>query len=372
MKKNRVDPKRIVTAMEDNFKDVLTKPSLKNMILVVIAMSLADKLKINEIARKLPTDVSHQRVKQTRLLRILKRIYPLVDMMFSWTRFVVKKVYGGSNDAIMILIDGVSLKYDYKAFVAAIPYRKRSIPLMFKMYTDQQIRDMVYLSENWIIWKFMDQIYDSIQCIFPGRRVIFVFDRGFADEKLIRYLKYMGANHIMRVPKNVGIEAFEYRGKLSSFGQLGYFRNIKYHLGKQLELNLFCGQNPKDEDDPVFIISDLDDALGELYKKRMDIEEGFRDIKTLFGFRQLVLKKPTQSRIEILFLLAIISMGLLFLLFEKSGYRWSKFYNTSYSKEFSLIHVIKEKIKAAWGNLRVSPWFSLNHVRFYNINDAYS
>jgi hypothetical protein len=59
--------------------------------------------------------------------------------------------------------------------------------------------------------------------------VIFVFDRGFADEKLIRYLKHMGAHQVMRVPKNCGIEAFEYRGKLASFGQCGYFRNVSYH-----------------------------------------------------------------------------------------------------------------------------------------------
>ena len=370
MKKNRIDPDRIVTVIEENFKGVLTKPSLKNMILVVIAISLAGKLKINHIARKLPTDVGSQKAKQTRLLRILKRSYPLVDMMFSWTGFVLRKVYNKTDDAIMVLVDGVDLKYDYKAFVAAIPYRKRAIPLMFKAYTNQQIRDMKYLSENWIVWKFMDQIYDSIQHIFPGRRVIFVFDRGFADEKLIRYLRHMGADYIMRVPKNVGIEAFEYRGKLSSFGKVGYFRDVKYHLSRQLELNLFCCQNTKKEDDPVFIISDLDDALGELYKKRMDIEERFRDIKTLFGFRQLVLKDPTQSRIEILFLMAIISMGLLFLLFEKSGYRWAKFYNTSSRKEFSLIHVIKDRIRDAWVNLRVNPWFSLTHVRFYNINEA--
>jgi hypothetical protein len=49
MKKNGVDPDRIVTAIEENFKSVLTKPSLKNMILVVIAMSVASKLKINHI-----------------------------------------------------------------------------------------------------------------------------------------------------------------------------------------------------------------------------------------------------------------------------------------------------------------------------------
>jgi hypothetical protein len=333
----RASPNRIIDAVDENFKDVLSKPRLKTLALIAIAISLAKELKINKIARKMPTDVKYQKCKQTRLLRFLKKPLPLLKMMFSWTKFVLKRVYGRTEDAIIVLVDGVDLIHGYKAFVAAIPYRKRAIPLVFKAYTHQQIRDLVYRSENWIVWNFMDLAYETIQKVFPGRQVIFVFDRGFADEKLIRYLKHKGAHQVMRVPKNAGIEAFEYRGKLSSFGRWGYFRNVSYHLGKKIKVNLFCGEDTrvnKDKEDPAFIISDMDDLSEPIFRKRMQIEEGFRDLKTLFGFRHLVLKKPTQERVEMMFLLVIIAMGLLFLLFEKSGYRWSKYYNTSCRKEF--------------------------------------
>jgi hypothetical protein len=84
----------------------------------------------------------------------------------------------------VVLVDGVDLIHKYKAFVAAIPYRNRSIPIVFKAYTNQQISDMVYRSENWVVWNFMDIAYEIIQKVFPGGKVIFVFDRGFADEKL--------------------------------------------------------------------------------------------------------------------------------------------------------------------------------------------
>jgi hypothetical protein len=117
----------------------------------------------------------------------------------------------------------------------------------------------------------------------------------------------------------------------------------------------------------VFLVSDMDDMLALIHRKRTQIEEGFRDIKSLFGFEDLALTKPTQQRVELLFLLVIISMGLLFLLFEKSGYRWSKYYNTSCRKEFSLIHVIKDKVSDSWANLRISPWFSLHNAVFYSI-----
>jgi hypothetical protein len=366
----KVSPARIIEAIDENFKDVLSKPRLKTLALIAIAITLTEKLKINEIARNIPTDVKRQKSKQNRLLRYLKKAFPLLDMMFSWSRFVLKRVYGKTDDAIIVLMDGTDLIHGYKAFVAAIPYRKRAIPLVFKAYTNQQIRDLVYRSENWIVWNFMDLAYETIQKVFPGRRVIFVFDRGFADEKLIRYLKHMGAHQVMRVPKNVGIEAFEYRGKLSSFGQWGYFRNVSYHLGKKIKVNLFCGEDDrvnKDKDDPAFIISDTDDLIDLIYRKRSQIEEGFRDLKSLFGFRHLVLKKPTQERVEMMFLLVIIAMGLLFLLFEKSGYRWAKYYNTASSKEFSLIHVIKDRISDSWTGLRIDPFFSLHGAVFYSV-----
>jgi hypothetical protein len=286
--------------------------------------------------------------------------------MFIWSEYVLKKTHGGTEDAIIVLIDGVDLIHNYKAFVAALPFRKRAIPLEFKIY-NQQIDDMVYRSENDVIWNFLDLVYETIQRIFPGRKVIFVFDRGFADEKLMGYLKHMGANYVMRVPKNCGIVAMEYKGKLDSFGQWGYFRDVLYHLTKKIKVNLFSTENESKADDPVFLISDTDDLLDLIYGRRMDIEEGFRDLKTLFGFRQLVLKKPTQERVEILFLLVIISMVLLFLLFEKSGYRWSKYYNTSCRKEFSLIHVIKEVVRDSWFGLPISPWFSLHDAVFYRV-----
>jgi hypothetical protein len=240
-------------------------------------------------------------------------------------------------------------------------------PIAFKVYTNQQIKDMVYLSENHIIWNFMDIVIDFMKNIIPDRKVIFVFDRGFADEKLMKYMNHFDSDYIIRVPKNCGIVGMEYKGKLSSFGHWGYFRDMYYHIRKQIKVNLYCGENPSDEEDPYFVVSSIDDSLGLLYSKRMQIEEGFRDLKSLFGFKDLVLKDTEQGRFELMFLLVIISMGMILILYEKSGYRWSKYYNTSSSKEYSLIRVIKEKLRDSWVNLRLDPLFTLDNVRFYEV-----
>ena len=42
----------------------------------------------------------------------------------------------------------------------------------------------------------------------------------------------------------------------------------------------------------------------------MQIEHGFRDIKTRFGFRHIVLKKPQKARIALLWFNACLTYGL--------------------------------------------------------------
>ena len=79
----------------------------------------------------------------------------------------------------------------------------------------------------------------------------------------------------------------------------------------------------------------------------MQIEHGFRGIKSRFGFGSLVLKKPTQSRINPLWLLAVLTYGLLFITYEKSSSRWAKAFNSKI-KTYSLITVIKRVVSEAW------------------------
>ena len=129
----------------------------------------------------------------------------------------------------------------------------------------------------------------------------------------MKYLDYMGVKFIIRVRKNTGIMVKGHVGILSSFGQWGYFRNVVYHMTERIRVNLFCAEDDSDPDDPVFIVSNIDDGIGLLYRLRMRIEEAFRDMKSLFGFRHLVLKDTDQPRVERILMLVIIAMGLLFL-----------------------------------------------------------
>lgn len=99
---------------------------------------------------------------------------------------------------------------------------------------------MTYPSENYIVWNFMDTLIDFMRSIMPNRDVIFVFDRGFADEKLMRYLERFNGNYVIRVPKNSGIIGLGYKSKLSGFDHWGYFKDVFYHIKEQINVNLFC------------------------------------------------------------------------------------------------------------------------------------
>ena len=71
------------------------------------------------------------------------------------------------------------------------------------------------------------------------------------------------------------------------------------------------------------------------YKRRMQIEECFRDIKTLFGFRQLRLKRQELPRVALLWFLVYVSYAICFLHFEKSAERWIRAYNTRSTKTYT-------------------------------------
>lgn len=369
--KRRINPIRIVQTIQQNFKDVLTKPKRRNLILTLIAIAKTEKLRINQISRNLPVAVGHIKSRQTRFMRFLKTHFPLQDVISVWTKLVLMKAYKHPANRMAVLVDEVDLLEGYKALVAAIPFRKRAIPISFKVFTNQQIRDMVYMSKNHIIHKFMHETYEMLQKALSDtmidREPVFIFDRGFADVKFMKYLESSGIQFVIRVCKNAGVEISGEVRRLKDWKEKrGHLGNVLYHKREQVKLHLFCGETEGDSDDErLYIVSNQEIGLCVYYGLRMDIEECFRDIKTLFGFKHLRLKCLGQERVERLLLFVIMGMGMLFLLYEKSGYRWQKSYNSGGRKEYSLIRVIAEVVRVSWAGLVTSPWFSLSDAVFF-------
>jgi len=357
--KKKIDPRRIIQTVSQVFKPILGKHALRNMILTIIAISLSHKLRINEISRHLPTSVKGEKHKQKRFLRFLQRGLPTEDVMREWGKYVLREVYSDAKRGV-IIVDETKLLGPYKAIVAAIPFRKRAIPIYFMVYTDDQIRRLQYLSHNQIVEIFIERVNEILKEALgkKSKKMIWVFDRGFADVKLMERIKDK-ITFLMRVKKDVWVEVEErckYAGKLKGFKGKGLFQNVIYHKGKRLRLHLY---SDPDKEDPFFVVSNSVFGLHLIYKLRMQIEECFRDLKSLFGFKHLVLRRMDQGRVEMMFALVSICMGLLMMKFEKSAYRWMRELYAR-RKVYSLVSVIRRVVRDSWKEFRLEPYFSLS------------
>ncbi|MDE0481386.1 MAG: transposase [Candidatus Poribacteria bacterium] len=136
----------------------------------------------------------------------------------------------------------------------------------------------------------------------------------------------------MRVCKNACFYHKGQRIKLQTLKNTETYPNISYHSTEKLRLNLLVFRDANHQE-PLYLVSNsLQNAqLYLTYKQRMQIEECFRDIKTLFGFRYLRLKRQELLRIALLWFIVCVSYGICFLHFEKSGEQWIKTYNTYYT-----------------------------------------
>ena len=365
----RVNPQTMITRFEEIFKSVgLKKPTARNLLFVLIAISVAQTFRINEIASRLPVIVAREKSKQKRFLRFLETPLPIDALKTAWFVSVVSWCSKAANDHLYLLVDETKLIAGWKALVVAIPFRHRALPVFWFIYNDQQIRDGIYKSHNEIIQYFCEFVYQEALGVVSKhqQRPVLVFDRGFARARyVIKFLKVRDILFVMRVPRHVGITLDASLKKLDDLED-GWYPHILYQTHEQIPLQLYIIRDAATFKDPMYLISNRlsGHQIHHCYKRRMQIEHGFRDIKSCFGFGKLVLKKPTQARLEVLWLAACLAYGLLFISYEKvASTHWQKAYNSNNRKTFSVITVIKRVLTDLWNQHFLISFFTQRHSR---------
>ena len=151
----RVNPETMITRFQEIIKSVgLKKPTARNLLFVLIAISVAQTFRINEIASRLPVIVAREKSKQKRFLRFLETPLPIDALKAAWFASVVSWCSKAANDHLYLLVDETKLIAGWKALVVGIAFRHRAIPVFWFIYSDQQIRDGIYKSHNEIIQYF--------------------------------------------------------------------------------------------------------------------------------------------------------------------------------------------------------------------------
>ena len=153
---------------------------------------------------------------------------------------------------------------------------------------------------------------------------------------------------VMRICRNVGITHQGNTKKLDDMDTAGY-SNVLYHQKHHIPLNLYIYRDEEAFKEPMYLISNVyeDAEIHDAYKRRMQIEHGFRDIKTRFGFRHIVLKKPEKARLRLLWFIACLTYGLTFLCYEKTIQPVAEHRNTG-RKLHAVITLIKDVLMEAW------------------------
>lgn len=270
--------------------------------------------------------------------------------MKTWCAYVLRSLYAQGRRLRILLIDETDILKNYRVLVVAVPFRKRAIPIYWKIYAKDAFDKMVYPSHNTLIQEFCVAFLKVYTETLPNVvKPVLVFDRGFARTKyLMEPFIEAGIDFVIRVCKHTCIYHKGVRKKLQSIQETGSYPDIRYHNTLKLPLNLQVFKNPPHKE-PLYLVSNClrNLSIYHTYKHRMQIEEGFRNIKTLFGFRHFRLKCQELPCIELLWLIACVSYGICFLHFEKSGERWMQNYNTLSMKTYSLISVIKWVLETA-------------------------
>ena len=351
--RKRANPKKIIAGFHEVFKGVcVKKTSRRNFFLTLTAVSVSQTFRINAIASRLPIVVEKEKSKQKRLLRFLDAPFPCQSVMDEWLRYVLGGVWRSKRalQQALVLIDETDLPEGWKAIVASVSFRNRAIPIYWSVYKNDEISDGTYKSHNEIIQNFCVDLHQEVLQATGGKVIepVFVFDRGFARAKyVIKFLDDRGISVVMRVPRNVGVRVKGSFRKLDDL-EAGGYSDILYQATEALPLNLYVVRDPA-HDDPMYLISNRIKGrqIHTYYKRRMQIEHGFRDIKSCFNFKDLVLKKTEKPRIELLFLIVILAYGLLFLTYEKAAGLWAKTFQSK-RKIYSVITIIKKVIDEMW------------------------
>ena len=228
---------------------------------------------------------------------------------------------------------------------------------------------MTHKSHNKLVQKFCLRTHQLASEVYPhpAQQPILVFDRGFSRAKyVIAFFKTHDIAFVMRVPRNVCVLTQAGWRNLDAVSA-GFHPDILYQQTHQLHCHLYVVRDASFYD-PMYLISNLQTGqqIQHCYKRRMRIEHGFRDIKSTFGFGELVLKKTEKHRMELLFLIAILAYGLCFLCYERSADRWAKPLNTGKQKTYSVISVIRRVLREEWHPQKLTTWCStIKYMAFF-------
>ncbi len=241
---------------------------------------------------------------------------------------------------LILTLDWTQVRKFHLLMLAAA-MRGRAVPLLWAVYQPQDLRRSQNNLEEGLLRALRTMVPPSV-------RVILLADRGFGRTELARTCQQLGFHYVIRIAAGVWIRHGEFQGRLSQYpvspGTKRLLKGTQYRKRRSLTQNVVVYWK-KGEKAPWFLMTDLDrsaEQLCQLYGKRMQIEELFRDQKNRrngFALRHTRIRSAENFSRALL----IVALGYLLLvgigLHAKRYYAPSSWGSTSRADDCSLFSI---------------------------------
>lgn len=247
---------------------------VKTLSVLVSAMLGVQRVSLANLGRAMAGDAKHAIKRADRFLgngrfEVSDGMRGLVGQLLKRKRFKRKP--------LVVSFDWVQVR-TFHTLMAAAVFKGRAVPLVWASFTDKVQGKSQNPLEYGLLTLLRSMVPDKV-------RIIVLADRGFGRTELGRHCQQLGLSYVVRIQSKVWIKADRYEGKLAGYplkaGQRKLLRDVEYRQSRPVVQHVAMHWK-KGCDDPWSLMTNLQgDArqICDLYARRFDIEEMFRDAK---------------------------------------------------------------------------------------------
>ncbi len=265
----------------------LRKTRLVNLCLLVQGIMVSQSGSLSAIVRVWQGGPRRHVHRLKRLHRFLKNSQVEVEPVFRVLAAIVWQHRPGGQRTKMlpVAIDWTKVR-TFQTLWAAVPRRRRALPLAYGVYHHQRLRH----SQN----KLERGLCTLVASLLPrDQQPLFLADAGFGRTEFIRWLQQMGFAYVVRLRPETRVR---YRGRSLLLRELDtapglptLFSAVEYRGRQPVTVNIVVSRLG---DKVWYLATSFTTARQTVawYRKRFWIEEMFRDFKSRLGMRRAFLK----------------------------------------------------------------------------------